>query len=98
MSLVELKDIKKIYSNKKCKTFALNGIDLSIKQGEVVAIMGPSGSGKSTLLNILGLIDIPSEGKYFLNDKPIPPSVYLCRQVSIRQSHYLSIYRLASQW
>lgn len=50
---------------------ALNGINLEIKEGELVAIMGPSGSGKSTLLNMLGLLDEPSSGKIFIRDKNI---------------------------
>ena len=71
MELIKLKDIKKIYTNKSYKTNALDGVSLNIKQGEIIAIMGPSGSGKSTLLNILGLIDIPSEGEYYLKDKAL---------------------------
>ncbi|APM40746.1 ABC transporter ATP-binding protein [Clostridium kluyveri] len=67
MTFINLKNIKKIYSKKQNKTFALNGIDLTIDEGDMVAIMGPSGSGKSTLLNILGLIDVPSSGNYSLD-------------------------------
>ena len=51
------------------KVFALKGIDLSIKKGEFVSIMGPSGSGKTTLMNIIGCLDSPSKGDYFLNGK-----------------------------
>lgn len=65
MELITLKDIKKVYGNGNNQTFALDGINLNIKQGEMISIIGPSGSGKSTLLNILGLVDIPSEGEYF---------------------------------
>jgi putative ABC transport system ATP-binding protein len=53
------------------ETHALAGIHLDIKRGEYVAIAGPSGCGKSTLLSILGLLDTPSEGKYWLNDRPV---------------------------
>lgn len=65
--LIQLKEIKKIYRHKHHETFALDGINLNIQRGELIAIMGPSGSGKSTLLNILGLIDSPTEGDFFLN-------------------------------
>ncbi|MBM6648321.1 macrolide ABC transporter ATP-binding protein [Bacillus mycoides] len=71
MSLIELKDIKKVYSNKNHKTFALNGINLTINKGEIIAVMGRSGSGKSTLLNVIGLIDMPNEGEYSLNGKTL---------------------------
>ncbi|MNN10654.1 Macrolide export ATP-binding/permease protein MacB [compost metagenome] len=66
MSFIEIKDIKKIYNSKQTKTYALDGINISIEEGDMVAVMGPSGSGKSTLLNILGLIDIPTSGYYSL--------------------------------
>ncbi len=52
--------------------FALNGINLTINKGEIIAIMGRSGSGKSTLLNVIGLIDMPNEGEYTLNGKTLP--------------------------
>ena len=71
MSLIVLKDIKKVYSNKNHKTFALNGINLTINKGEIIAVMGRSGSGKSTLLNVIGLIDMPNEGEYKLNGKSL---------------------------
>ncbi|MGN4670836.1 ABC transporter ATP-binding protein [Bacillus cereus group sp. MYBK225-1] len=71
MSLIVLKDIKKVYSNKNHKTFALNGINLTINKGEIIAVMGRSGSGKSTLLNVIGLIDIPNAGEYTLNGKSL---------------------------
>lgn len=71
MSLIVLKDIKKVYSNKNHNTFALNGINLTINKGEIIAIMGRSGSGKSTLLNVMGLIDMPNEGEYTFNGKSL---------------------------
>ncbi|MBE7096720.1 ABC transporter ATP-binding protein [Bacillus cereus] len=71
MSLIVLKDIKKVYSNKNHNTFALNGINLTINKREIIAIMGRSGSGKSTLLNVIGLIDMPDGGEYTLNEKTL---------------------------
>jgi len=66
--IIDLKGVKKIYNRKSKETMvvALKGISLSIERGEFVAIMGASGSGKSTLMNIIGCLDVPTEGKYFL--------------------------------
>lgn len=69
--MIKLNGIKKSYSVGNGKLEVLKGIDLHIKQGEFVSIMGSSGSGKSTLLNILGILDIPDSGEYFLDDKLI---------------------------
>ncbi|MGL6179905.1 MAG: ABC transporter ATP-binding protein [Tannerellaceae bacterium] len=60
-------NLQKIFRTDEVETWALNGVDLDIKEGEFVAIMGPSGCGKSTLLNILGLLDNPTSGQFFLN-------------------------------
>lgn len=67
MSLIELTDIYKIYSDGDSEIRALDGISLSVEKGEFVAIVGSSGSGKSTCMNIIGCLDIPTSGKYFLN-------------------------------
>lgn len=69
--LIELKDIRKFYVSGKNKSEVLKGINLQIKQGEFVAIMGPSGSGKSTLMNIIGTLDRPSSGQYLFAGKRI---------------------------
>lgn len=66
-ALIRIQNAKKIYG-KEYKTFALNGVDLEIEQGEFTSIIGPSGSGKSTLLNIIGTLDSLSEGTYFFNN------------------------------
>ncbi|GAA4721591.1 ABC transporter ATP-binding protein [Brevibacillus fulvus] len=71
MALIELHNIKKVYGKAEYSTVALNNINLCIEKGEFVSIMGPSGSGKSTLLNIIGCMDIPSEGEYRLNGQLI---------------------------
>lgn len=62
MNVIEVKNLKKIYNSSEVKVNALNGIDLTIEQGEFTAIVGPSGSGKTTFLNMLGGLDSPTEG------------------------------------
>ena len=69
--VIELVDLRKSYGYGDAETHALNGIDLTIKKGEFVAIMGPSGCGKTTLLNILGLLDTATEGDYKLDGTPV---------------------------
>ena len=69
--VIKLKDIKKRYGVGGAETRALDGVDLTIRKGEFVAIMGPSGCGKTTLLNIIGLLDYASEGVYKLNNTPV---------------------------
>ncbi len=67
MPLIKLENVVKIYDLGAEKVYALRGINLEIEKGEYVAIMGPSGSGKSTLMNIIGCLDTPTSGRYFLN-------------------------------
>ena len=64
--LIELKGINKTYKNGDQELRVLKDIDLEVEEGEFVAIMGPSGSGKSTLMNVIGLLDRPTSGEYFL--------------------------------
>ncbi len=65
-TLIEIKDVYKIYNPGENEVRALDGVNLTIKTGEFVAIIGQSGSGKSTLMNMLGCLDVPSSGEYFL--------------------------------
>ncbi|MFC1948028.1 ABC transporter ATP-binding protein [Chloroflexota bacterium] len=69
--MIRLENITKSYTMGKRELTVLHGINLQIEQGELVAIMGPSGSGKSTLLNLLGCLDTPTSGDYFLDGKEV---------------------------
>ncbi|MBQ2642649.1 MAG: ABC transporter ATP-binding protein [Eubacterium sp.] len=71
MSILEIKNIKRVFGEGDSEVKALDGLSLSIKQGEMVAIMGASGSGKSTLLNIMGMLDKQTEGDYFVMGKKV---------------------------
>ena len=64
--MIKIENITKVFRTENVETTALNGVSLEVKEGEFVAIMGPSGCGKSTLLNILGLLDNPDSGNYYL--------------------------------
>ncbi|MEM3911458.1 MAG: ABC transporter ATP-binding protein [Saccharolobus sp.] len=70
MNIIRLKNITKEYEG-KVKTIALNNINLEINEGEFIAILGPSGSGKTTLLLILGILDRPTQGKVYVNNKDV---------------------------
>ena len=69
--MIQLQDITKVYPIGKQELVVLNGINIDIKQGELVAIMGPSGSGKSTVLNLMGCLDKPTSGSYYLEGKEV---------------------------
>jgi putative ABC transport system ATP-binding protein len=69
--LIELRDIRKIYRVGTELVHALRGVSVDIHENEFVAIMGPSGSGKSTLMNILGCLDVPTDGQYILDGKDV---------------------------
>ena len=69
--MIRLQDITKVYPMGKRELTVLRGITLHIDQGELVAIMGPSGSGKSTMLNLIGCMDIPTSGTYYLENREV---------------------------
>ena len=69
--MIKINNLKKVFRTEDIETTALNSIAMEIKEGEFVAVMGPSGCGKSTLLNILGLLDNPTEGEYYLDNKEV---------------------------
>ena len=70
-NVIEIRKLEKIYHDGSTETVALDKVSCEIRQGEFVAIMGPSGSGKSTLLHLLGLLDVPSGGRYFFDGKDV---------------------------
>ncbi|HBG41428.1 MAG TPA: phosphonate ABC transporter ATP-binding protein [Porphyromonadaceae bacterium] len=69
--MIKINDLKKVFRTEEVETIALNSISMEVKEGEFVAVMGPSGCGKSTLLNILGLLDNPTSGEYYLDGKEV---------------------------
>jgi putative ABC transport system ATP-binding protein len=69
--MIELKSVTKVYHMGRVEVPALQGVDLNIREGEMVAIMGPSGSGKSTLMNIIGCLDVPTSGSYVLEGEDV---------------------------
>ena len=69
--MIRTENLTRIFRTEEIETIALNGVNINVEDGEFVVIMGPSGCGKSTLLNILGLLDTPTEGKYWLGDEEV---------------------------
>ena len=70
-SLIELKDIVRTYRMGEGEYQALKGVNFTLEHGELVSVVGESGSGKTTLVNILGLLDRPTSGQYFLNGEEV---------------------------
>ena len=71
MPLLEVRNLYKIYRTGDSEVRALNGVNLRVEKGELVAVIGASGSGKSTLMNILGCLDVPSSGEYLLDGRAV---------------------------
>ena len=69
--MIHTKNLTKVYQAGSQAVQALKGINLNVNKGEFISIMGPSGSGKSTLMNIIGCLDSPTDGDYYLNDKSV---------------------------
>ncbi len=69
--MIQLENVTKVFSLGKVEVAALQGVSFSVERGEMMAIMGASGSGKSTLMNILGCLDVPTSGRYFLEDEDV---------------------------
>ncbi len=65
--MIDCKNLRKVYVNGDVETVALKGVSFGVEKGDFVSIIGPSGSGKSTLMHILGALDVPTEGEYFLD-------------------------------
>ena len=69
--MIEIKNLTKVFRTEEIETYALNDVEINVKEKEFVAVMGPSGCGKSTLLNIVGLLDNPTNGSYIFNDTEV---------------------------
>lgn len=90
--VIVLTDLRKRFGIGDAEHYAIDGIDLTIRKGEFIAIMGPSGCGKTTLLNILGLLDSKIEGEYELEDRPVA-SLSVRRQARIRSQQIGFIFQ-----
>ncbi len=85
-NIIELHSVRKVYDTGKVKVEALRGVDLKVRRGEFLTLVGPSGSGKSTMMNILGCLDVPSEGQYLFGKEEVS-KLTLNRLAEIRNEH-----------
>ncbi|MGH6888268.1 MAG: ABC transporter ATP-binding protein [Rhizomicrobium sp.] len=85
--LIALQGVTKIYGSGEAQVVALAGIDLAVHDGEFVAVMGPSGSGKSTCMNILGCLDVPTDGNYYFRGADV--GTMTREQRALLRRHYL---------
>jgi len=90
--MIELIDICKVFRNKNVETKAISNINLSVADGEFVSIMGPSGCGKTSLLNIIGLIDAPSSGTYYL-DGLLVSDIAERNRTALRKNNFAFIFQ-----
>jgi len=91
-TLVKLEGVRKVFYTEEVETHALSGIHLEIKRGEYISMAGPSGCGKSTLLSILGLLDSPTDGEYWLNGRLVS-GLSLAERARIRNSEIGFIFQ-----
>ena len=97
MSILQTTELKKYYGTKPNITKALDGVNLSVEQGEFVAIVGTSGSGKSTLLNMIGGLDVPTSGKVIVDGRDLSTlkdeqlTVFRRRKIGFISCHGLAV-------
>ena len=84
--VIQVTDMTKVYSTEEVETHALNGVHLTVEEGEYVAVMGPSGCGKTTFLSLLGLLDEPTSGTYHLSGTPVE-SLNSAERAHVRNRH-----------
>jgi putative ABC transport system ATP-binding protein len=85
--LIELRNVSRVYGSGAAEVRALDGVDLVIEDGEFVAIMGPSGSGKSTAMNVIGCLDMPTDGRYLFAG--VDTGDLSLDQLALLRRHYL---------
>ena len=90
--MIRLEGVTKVYETEEVRTTALGGVDLAVEHGEFLAVMGPSGSGKTTLLNIIGCLDIPTEGEYCLDNVKVQ-SLSRTEQARLRNRKFGFIFQ-----